>query len=286
MSTQLNILLGEGGTPVNATSKFFTGQVLGQANNRLYRQHRTYVQRVSLLPSTNATLGTPLKVFALSTKWTVMSALMEARAQYERAMKEERADSGMSRWHDFRISADMTANTLQAFGANHNTFPAATYAELDNGEYDSSSVRDAAGNDRLFVINGSTSTARYNVFEEFDQQGRTSAMPDTADSGGYDDIISAVDPENVQHLLDAGNLPPYQEQNNPRSGLWCEVAQLYRDPSGHVLSTGYFEAPLGLIIVEGVIPTQDEPFLRLEVKAGKYKGVDSQDIPARVKRGA
>jgi hypothetical protein len=286
MTTQTNILVGEGGAPINATSKLFVGQALGAVNNRLYRQHRTYTARISLLPQTNATLAAPLKVYALSTKWTAMGALMEARAQYERAMKEERADSGTSRWHDFRVSADMIACTLQAFQADHNTFPGASYGELDTGEYLTSTIRDAAGNDRQFTISGATSTSRYNVFEEFDQQGRTSAMPENSDSGGYDDIVDGNDEQNVSHLLDSGNLPPYQEQNNPRNGLWVEVAQLYRDPSGHVLSTGYFDAPLGLIITEGVVPIQDEPFLRLEVKPGKYKGVASEDIPAAKRRGA
>lgn len=280
MTTQTNILLGEGGAPVGTISRIFTGQVLGQANNRLYRQHRVYTQRISLLPGTNATLGAPIKVYALSTKWTVMNALKTARAVYEKAMKEERALHGTSRWHDFRISADIIANTLGAFGSSRASPPAMTPSSLDEGEYDISSITCEDGNVRLFTVQGSTDATGYNVWEEFEEMGSTSSSPQTPESGGYGEAFAGNDDANADRLLEQGNLPPYSEDNDPRFGTWVEVGQLYRDTSGHVLSTGYFDAPLGLILVTGYQPTQDVPFLRLEAKAGNYKGVASEDIPA------
>lgn len=280
MTTQTRVLIGESGTVTGDLSRIFTGQVLGQANNRLYRQHRTYVQRISLLPNTNATLGAPLRVYALSTKWTVMRSLATARAVYEQAMKEERATHGTSRWHDFRVSCDTIANTLSAFGVDGSNPPSMTHAPLPLGEYDFSSVTDTAGNNRIFITDGATTTSAYNVFEEFDEMGRADISPTTASLGGYEQAMPGLVEADAVNLLERGNNPPYDNANNPREGTWVEVGQLYRDPTGHVLSTGFFEAPLGLILVKGYTPTADTPFLVLEAKAGKYKGVDSTDIPA------
>jgi len=280
MTTQTRVLLGESGAPVSDLSQVFTGQVLGQANNRLYRQHRTYMQRISLLPNAPATISAPIRVFALSTKWTVMRSLMTARAVYEQALKEERALHGTSRWHDFRISCDTVANTLSAFGIDSSNPPTMTNAALPQGEYDLSSITDSAGNVRIFVTDAATSTTAYNVFEEFDEMGRADISPTTASLGGYEQAMPGLVEADAVNLLERGNNPPYDNANNPREGTWVEVGRLYRDPTGHVLSTGYFEAPLGLILVKGYQPEQNTPFLVLEAKAGKYKGVDSTDIPA------
>ena len=280
MTTQTKVLIGESGAVIGDLSKMFTGQILGQANNRLYRQHRVYTQRLSLLPSTGATLAAPIKVYALSTKWPVMGALRAARAVYERAMKEERALHGTSRWHDFRISCDSVANTLSAFGHSRSSPPAMSPSALDQGEYDQSSIVCEDGNTRIFTTEISTGATQYNVFEEFEEMGSISSSPSTPEAGGYEQALPGLNDTNAANLLQQGNLPPYSEDNDPRFGTWVEVAQLYRDVSGHVLSTGFFEAPLGLILVKGYTPTQDIPFLLLEAKAGKYKGVDSTDIPA------
>lgn len=279
--TQTRILLGESGVPTGSDlHKFFTGQILGQANHRLYRQHRTYVQRVSLLPTANATLAAPVRVYALSTKWTVMGALRTARAVYERAMKEERALHGTSRWHDFRISNDIVANTLSAFAHDRNAAPAMNPDALVQGEYDNSSILCEDGNTRIFTIDLLTAATQYNVFEEFEEMGSASTSPSAPETGGYEQAFPGVSDANANQLLEQGNNPPYGIDNDPRTGTFVEVGRLYRDVSGHVLSTGFFEAPLGLVLVKGHTAEQNVPFLTLEVKAGKYKGVDSTDIPA------
>ena len=283
--TQTNLLIGESGAPVGDLSQVFTGQVLGQANHRLYRQHRVYTQRISLLPGTNATLGAPIKVYALSTKWTVMGALEEARRVYEKAVSEERALHGTSRWHDFRIACDTVANTLGAFGVNSASPPTMSVSPALAGEYDISSIECADGNTRQFHTDGASGSSSYNVFEEFDQMGRANSDPTTAVSGGYGEATPGLESADSNRLLEQGNNPPYGAGNDPRGNTWVEVGQLYRDPSGHVLSTGFFEAPLGLILVKGYTPTQNVPFLRLEAKAGNYKGVHSVDIPAARMRG-
>jgi hypothetical protein len=246
--------------------------VLSMVNKRLYRQQRVYRCKVNLTGD-GAVAATP--VYALAPTWWVMNSLKQARKHFELATKEEVAQSGRSRWYDFRIDPNATGATFGLPLLNDLSGGASSHPSGTAGEYVYSSIRDSLGNDRAFVLEGATSTTRYNVFDEYDKMGDASSNPSSSTiDGGYSDLVSAIDDENVEHLQDDGNLPPYSFNLFP-SKVFVKVGELYRDADGTQRSTtGYFDAPLGIIWIPNWSLSVNGN-LELEVQGGDYKGVNA-----------
>ncbi len=281
---------------------------LNNVNRRLYRQHKVYRCKVSLsnineLVTPSPTLG-PVNVFALRNTWMTRKAIGLAKDIYDEAVKEERAVVGTSRWHDFRIQT-------QANGfSSPNMFPLGLTATgkkilsegtIADGEYELSAVEttDAAGapQSKIFTLLSASSPTQYSVFEEYQKMGpTTSETPLFVSQGGYDRATGdSFEDENVQDLLNKGNLPPYDAGSlrltDTDGGMFVKVGQIGRtatDNTGSLrLSTDYFDAPLGLIVVTNAplafgaldanIPL-DSPSIEVEVAAGDYKGVMAHDI--------
>lgn len=283
MDAQREFLLGNSNaSAVGTTAVVHADRLASEANHRLYRQHRGYNVRLSLLTNTVASLAQPVEVWALAPNWKVIKALQVAKQMYDEATVEELLTSGKSRWHDFRITMDVTADVLEGYGKNAAGVAGASYNPFVAGEYDFSTITDQAGSNLDFHLVANTNAFGYNVFEEFDQMGRASPDPvSTVPPGGYGGLLPGLDQNDLTELLEEGNNPPYDSQNNPRNGAWVQIAELYRDPSGHVLSTGYFDAPLGIIVVRHAHTIeQNVPFLRLEYAAGSYKGIKSSPLGA------
>lgn len=242
-------------------------KVLSEVNHRLYRQHMTYTCRVDL--NTDQDFGL-VEVYALAPTWLVLNSLREAKRVHDDAMKEERGMVRQARWYDFRINPNFsgTVNSLGAYGLNSNG--AATAVSTTGSEYGYSVIEDSAGGARSFILQGATSASAYNVFEEYDDMGNVSASPDAPVTGGYDGVRAAVETENVAALQFRGNEPPY----NPDTWdvVWIKVGELYQTTGGNSSkSTGFFEAPLGLIYMPNHAATSAN--ITLKVKPGKYKGV-------------
>lgn len=272
MATALTFQMGDTTGAPGPHSLIQVDRVLSAVNHRLYRQHMSYTCRVDL--DTDQTF--PVReVYALAPTWYVMNSLREAKRAHDDAMKEERAHVGQARWYDFRINPNFagTVNQLGAYGLDSGG--ASTAVSVTGGEYSFSTIEDASGTARAFTLRGATSATSYNVFEEYDSMGNVSDSPETPASGGYDGVRSELEEENMASLLSRGNAPPY----NPDTWnvVWVKVGELYQSADGNSSkSTGFFEAPLGLIYIPNHAATSTN--ISLKVKAGTYKGVAAEAI--------
>ena len=270
MATALTFEVGDATGAPGPNSLIQVDKVLSEVNHRLYRQHMTYTARVDL--STDATFGR-VEVYALAPTWYVMNSLREAKRVHDDAMKEERAMAGQARWYDFRIDPNFpgTVTSLRAYGLDSNG--AAVPVSIAGSEYVYSTIENHAGAQKGFRLLGASSASEYNVFEEYDAMGNVSDSPETPAAGGYDGVRSAVENENIASLLENGNAPPY----NPDTWnvVWVKVGELYQTAGGSSSkSTGFFEAPLGLIYLPNHAASGDRD-ITLRVKAGKYKGAQA-----------
>jgi len=218
---------------------------------------------------------------------------------YDKAVSEERAQVGDARWHDFRISplncfADTATIDVLPMATNANG--TRTAIGLGNGEYLSSNVTatNIAGvtAPHTFGLLPTTSATQYSVFLEFANNGpRVPTDPGSPSPGGYERVTgTSYEIGNVEDLLDNGNLPPYDTTGNQSvlsGGPWQRVGTLYHNAAGDSqLRTGFFDAPLGMIVAVGystqVLEAQpvgrNLVLLSLRVKEGDYKGVAAYDI--------
>lgn len=270
---------------------------LNLVNRRLYRQNMVYTAKIEL--SNPNEDQQPIGIYVLRNSWAVRKALQTAKTVYDQAVSEERAQVGNARWHDFRIvtqGSNMWNQSRATFPFCMNG-PAAEYRPITEGlvgEYDYSSVAatDANGNEiiRSFGLQDLTvAGGSYSVWEEFQNMGpKTMSNPVTSSPGGYDRARgTSFEDANVVDLLDEGNLPPYDANNLNLDTAWVKVGEVGRlSTGGMITSTGYFEAPLGVIVLHGyaqraaagaALPERTQ-LIEVCVKEGDYKGVAAQPI--------
>lgn len=297
-ATQLSWAVAQSSDDVNfANSIVQVDRHLNLVNRRLYRQHKVYTAKVKL--SNPNEDERPIGVYALRNTWAVRKAAHLAKTVYDQAVKEERAQVGNARWHDFRI----VTQGSNVWNQSKATFPflvngpSAQYRPVTEGvtgEYDFSSVAttDATGAElvRSFSLRETTPAGgSYSIFQEFQDMGpRTMANPVTPSSGGYDRARGTdFEDANVLDLLDEGNNPPYNPENLGLDSAWVKVGEIGRlSTGGMVTSTSYFEAPLGVIALQGYnkqagagLPINiDDQIVEVCVKEGEYKGVSAYDI--------
>lgn len=269
---------------------------LNLVNRRLYRQNKVYCAKVRLSNPNEDTR--PIGVYVLRNTWSVRKALHTAKKVYDQAVSEERAQVGNARWHDFRIVTQ--GNTM--WETSRATFPflvngpSAEYRPVTEGvigEYDFSSVAATDTNGveqvRAFTLKDASTPFDYSVFEEFQNMGpRTMASPVSPSPGGYDRARGTdFEDANVLDLLDEGNNPPYDPENLNLGTAWVKVGEIGRLANGGmVTSTSYFEAPLGVVVLQdyGLRANSGQPlpigsnFVEVVCKEGDYKGVSAYDI--------
>ena len=270
MATALTFEMGDTTGVPGPHSLIQVDKALSQMNHRLYRQHMSYTCRVDL--NTDQDFGL-VEVYALAPTWYVMNSLREAKRVHDDAMKEERAMVKQARWYDFRINPNMpaTVNSLGPHGLD-NGIGGIVAVSTTGSEYAYSLIENSDGNARGFVLRGATSGTSYNVFEEYDSMGNVSDSPQTPVTGGYDGVRSSVEEENMNYLQSRGENPPYDATTF--NVVWVKVGELYQTAGGSSSkSTGFFEAPLGLIYLPNHAATAAN--ISLRVKAGKYKGVQA-----------
>jgi len=301
-------LLAGGIGPANPTNAIQVDRCLNNVNRRLYRQHKVYRCKVSLSNSNELTTSSPtagpIDVYVLRNTWAVRKAIALSKEIYDLAVKEERAVVGSARWHDFRIQTQIngfSSPTIYPLGINASDKKLLTEGTLADGEYEVSAVEttDAAGapQSKIFTLGNASNALQYSVFEEYQKMGpTTSESPLFVSQGGYDRATGdSFEDDNVQDLLNKGNLPPYDAGSlrlgDATGGAFVKVGQIGRtvtDRTGSLrLSTDYFDAPLGLIICtnaplafadEGLPINLQTQTLEVEVASGDYKGVMAHDI--------
>jgi hypothetical protein len=268
---------------------FSIPRALGRINNRLYRDHQNYYASVSL--NSAAQTSSPILVYTLAPTWYVQGALRAAKKMHDKAMREERKTVKQARWYDFRLDLDIDGafyDEMLPYGLPQAMTGTAAHS-ITNGEIRESIVTDASGNDRVFTLRSATGAVRpagtaYNVFQEYDAMADTPVDNPAVVSGTapYDDLTAENDTENMANLQFRGDSPPYNRDSF--DAYWVQVGELYVNAQGaQSLSTGMFQAPLGLVLLTGPGGSGfgdidggvniDKARLNLHVAPGNYKGV-------------
>lgn len=251
------------------------------ANRRLYRQSNIYSMKIDVEIDSAAALA-GVKVYALRDGWDLHGAYKWAMQNYYNAMKEELQVGGAAtRWHDFRVRPALIETVS---GLMWNT-PAVGGSTMGNGtvipetEYDYSSVFDSDGNTRTFSLVQASTATEYSIMQEWQRKDRVDADPASSNTQlSYGGLTHENDVENYTILRSNGAAVPYSQEAN--LSPWVEVADLKQTSAGaQKLTTGFFNAPLGAVIIESTaFALQDPPapqFLPIVVtlQAGDYKGV-------------
>lgn len=254
-----------------------TARCLSVTNRRLYRFGRYYQSKIDLRPDQT---GLTIEVFALRDDWAVQKAFQMAYKQYLDNTKEERANLSskqLARWEDFRIEHGLTLSVNEARPAFHD--PAGSLDVLSDGEFQLSNVVDGGNILHTFTW-GAGSTNKYGILEEYDRTGDTQASSSSPTATmPYSGMNLELDQVMHDNLQDDGNLPPYSATGVNSNSPWVRIAVLGSGTAGEQkLSTGFFTAPCGLILVKGYSNDAEPAALSIEVKAGDYKGVHAPSM--------
>ena len=280
LPVQRKLQLGVSGTPSATSVQFDMGRLLSQTNHRLYRYGKRYTQKVDVDPS-YLNPGTTVDVWALMDTWYVQKAFEEAKIVFHRAYTDERQNlsaEAQARWFDFRITSGITATDMYPVVDGNPTTP--TSSLIVDGEFDDSIVEDSAGATRTFSWAGATTATAYSVINEYDLAGNTNYGPTfPTGAGPYDDLEADSSAVEMEALQQRGNKPPYAANSFP--SLWVKVATLTVGNAGNQkISTGYFDAPCGLVYMSATGQTFDSMNngISVTVQSGDYKGVKAHNM--------
>nr|AGA18465.1 hypothetical protein [uncultured marine virus] len=263
--------------PIGPKLQVSADQLLSKTNRRLYRQSRYYDMKLDLDP--NATRS--IDVFVLSDSWMVERSLKMGYAMYlENSMDERERLKGnaIARWSDFRVlsGANITiANPLQ-----YSQFFVPD--ELANGNFEDTIVVDAAGTSKFFSW-GPATASRYSLLEEYDKAGNASVSPEISTGDMPYDNLQADDSAAMANTLQTfGSKPPYDRTGVNAGEAWVKIATLQANTQAQKLSTGFFTAPCGIVLLQDAIDPTAAPVaegdLQWTVKSGDYKGVHAPSM--------
>ena len=245
---------------------------LSMVNHRLYRQSRVYKVKVDLDANAPDQIG--VDVYALNDTWMNQKAYQFAKEIFDRNSQEELAMGvKKARWNDFRVNHGVTCADLQPVLENGAT----AAAVLNTGEFPPTVITNASGNERQLQWVGS-GAASFNIIDQYDLTANTDAAPDTPITAvAYDGMQDEVDDAQVEHLQTDGDLPPY-DATSIENRVFTRIARLVVDQDGtSKLSTGFFNAPCGLIWLKGIDAASTsvtlDKLLTCTVQGGDYKGV-------------
>ncbi len=250
---------------------------LSKTNRRLYRQARCYTAKIDL----DVNADQSLDVFVLNDSWMTHKSLQMAYAMYLKNSEDERSrlnSDVIARWEDFRVLSGL--NFQFADPIQYSNLLGAT--RLVEGEFPNTRVVDDLGVQKSFSW-GSPTASRYSIIEEYDKAGNAQAAPSSATNDvPYNDLMADDSAAMATDLQNLGNLPPYSQNGVNGDRQWVKVGTLGTGAT-QKLSTGYFVAPCGIVLIRNAFPgSPTEPVnaerLTWEVKAGDYKGVHAPSM--------
>lgn len=253
---------------------------LSVINRRLMRFGRYYETKVDV---DQDYAGPAIEVFVLRDDWAVQKAFQMAYQQYLNNTAAERKNMSsdqIARWEDFRVSHGLTlsineARPMLATVAGVNT-------PLNAGEFTLSTVIDAADARRTFTW-GTPAALEWGILQEYDKAGNAPTSPtDTIGSAGqrmpYSGIDTEIDDAMSLDLQTHGDNPPYDRTGVNASTPWVRVATLGGTGGVQKLSSGFFTAPCGLILLKGYGGDPQPDSVTVTTKAGDYKGVHAPSM--------
>ena len=253
-------------------------QELSKMNRRLYRQGRYYQVKIDMEHDNTATLP-KLDVFALRDDWAVQKAYQMAYSAYRQNTEDERSmlsEGQVSRWEDFRVNVGVNGTDIDAAYVDE-TLAA---IRLNVGSFPLSSVVDTAQVEREFTWRPTPLGNQYSILAEYDLAGNAQGSPDSdTNDGPYANLKNEMDQQVLQNLQEDGALPPYTQNGVNAESPFVKVGTLGGTAGVQKLSTGYFTAPCGIVIVTGRGQSWTATdLLCMEVKAGDYKGVHAPSM--------
>lgn len=256
-------------------------QFLSKTNRRLYRQSRNYQVKIDADPDASQTYN----VYALADTWMVERALKMGYDMYQlrsESARDRLKDNSIARWEDFRVQSGVTAQSLNPmqFNLSGAGFPG---VELADGEFSLTEVIDNAGVTRTFTWDPTPTGSTYSLMDQYDKAGDAQPSPTTITGDmPYDNLMADDSQAMAFDLQQRGNLPPYDADGVNGAYTWVRVAQLSAATPSQKLSTGFFSAPCGFVIVTVGGGTEetivDETKLSWSVKSGDYKGVHAPSM--------
>lgn len=264
------------------------GRHLSVVNHRLYRQGKTYQVKIDMDNRADVNAGpAQYDVYALTDTWYVQKAWQLARAQYLRNTADERSNMSkqqIARWEDFRVDAGISGSTtIVPFQYS----PALAGASNTDGEFVATAlVLEDGTTVRSFTWSNSPSASQFSMLQEYDKSGDTDAQPSTSSSAKAYSGTEGMNESVMDGIQSKGDLPPYNAQNFT-DNVWVKVATLDNsgtgnpgDASSSRMTTGFFNAPCGFVVIVPSIAHQLAGDLSLTVKAGKYKGTSAMNMGA------
>ena len=255
---------------------------LSKLNRRLYRQGRLYSVRIKQRAASPDTIS----VYALRNDWAVQKGLQMAYAQYVKNTADERGNlSGkqLARWEDFRVDHGVrpAGGTRDLLSQMHNFGTVPANIGMTAGEFELSTVVDASNAEKTFTWAVVPNPNEFGILIEYDKSGNMQVNP----AAQVNDLAYAeIDSENSElthdALQDHGDSPPYAANRVNENSPWVLVDVLQSSAGGaQRASTGYFDAPCGLVVLTGSgATTWDTDSIQFEVKAGDYKGVHAPSM--------
>lgn len=266
------INLGVDSSNLNGNVVCDTGKLLSISNRRLYRYGMKYEVKVDLDMSLVGS-DSSVDVYCLANNWDVQRAFALAKKVYDEAYADERemGTSNTARWGDFRIRDGVSS----ASSADPCTYDNASLAlgVQNAGEHEASSV-DVGGTEKFFTW-GNASASQIDIMNEWIQAGSVSTDPSVISTNAPYEGVNSDQLSNLEqeHLAQHGNNPPYGTTADSDTLVKVATLQYRPGPNGmQRLSTGYFHAPCGLVILKTNVPLSNGSVI-LEAKSGDYKGV-------------
>lgn len=257
----------------NASGIVMVDRSLSRLNHRLYRQGRYYEMKLDV--DVTSTLANPIEVYVLRDTWANQKAFQMAFANYQEATALERSrlsKDQLARWSDFRTRHGTGFSELLPVVADES----GAETTINTGEFYDSKVETAGGAEKRY--SWKTEANSFNLLSEYNLKGNTDDDPATVSTDTpYSDMDSDLSNIETDDLTNFGNQPPYSQVTF--ADPWVKIATLRDEPGKQRLSTGYFTAPCGFVVVtnltgEGNAPTN----LHVTVKGGDYKGVSAHSM--------
>ena len=262
---------------------------LSAVNHRLYRQGKTYQVKIDFDNRTNTGAGpSQYEVWALVDTWYVQKAWQLARATYLEATAGERAvmsKQKIARWEDFRVGAGISGSSDIV---PYRYAPSLSGATDSNGEFAASQITLSDGStEKTFTWGSSPSAGEFSILQEYDKSGNTDLAPSTIDSSNpYAGSDGDVHESQMDDLAGKGNAPPYHATAFS-DNVWVRIAILDNSAGANPaqsatsrMTTGFFNAPCGLVVIKPSIAHTLAGDIRMTVKAGDYKGVAAMNMGA------
>ncbi len=299
MPTQRTIALAAGEAS-QTQGVVHVNRLLSQMNSRLYRQGRTYDVQFQM-PQPNNDVDVQINFYTLPNTWFTHGAIKHAFSSWRATLQDELLATGgkHAKWLDFSIKpdADGSPNSNIFYP---NLWDGNTHQSVSTGyEQGYSEVTDSDGDLMNFMTGGAedkSGAGTYNIMLEYARHLMSRRADSSAESGpqGYEGIQLGLD--ELDHILEDGDVPPWDEdfgmwhgdadadadtrlvwQDTLYVGVGSDSDDTVKRSSGARLVTRTFAAPLGLVFVQAssAFTQSSNSEIAMVAKAGSYKGVSA-----------